>query len=174
MEDQMSFGAIRSVDMEETDTAARITAAVKSQLKNEEGYSRYIDAAKNKSYCSLKAKNFLVARIKQKRGSVIIEYKSKYDKYFEGVEIQHLNDGYSRIVMPSIDSVDSVAYSLGSVAVDMLSEGASGESFGCCGRFVACSDAGKCLHPDKLFAIACSYRRHLEAGRIFYGKNCNV
>ena len=48
------------------------------------------------------------------------------------------------------------------------------DSFGCCDLFTACSDAGRCLHVNKLYSKACSYRRNLEAGRIFYGKNKNI
>ena len=47
-------------------------------------------------------------------------------------------------------------------------------TFSCCSRFVECSDAKKCLHPNKLFAQACYYKHNLESGRIFYGKNKNV
>lgn len=47
-------------------------------------------------------------------------------------------------------------------------------TFGCCSKFTACSDAKKCLHENKLYSTACSYRRNLEAGRIFYGKNKNI
>lgn len=43
--------------------------------------------------------------------------------------------------------------------------------FGCCSLFEACSDARKCLHENKLYSTACSYRHNLEHGRIFYGKN---
>ena len=48
------------------------------------------------------------------------------------------------------------------------------DSFGCCSRYIQCSDAGKCLHPDLQYAKACLYRKNLEAGRIFYGINKNV
>lgn len=47
-------------------------------------------------------------------------------------------------------------------------------SFGCCSRYEMCSDAKKCVHENKLFACACQYKRNLESGRIFYGKNKNV
>ena len=47
-------------------------------------------------------------------------------------------------------------------------------SYGCCFRFTECSDAKKCTHPDRIFAIGCMYRKNLEAGRIFYGKNKNI
>lgn len=43
------------------------------------------------------------------------------------------------------------------------------DSFGCCSRFNECSDAKKCIHPNRLYSTACTYRRHLEAGEIFYG-----
>ena len=46
--------------------------------------------------------------------------------------------------------------------------------FGCCSRFVECSDARKCVHENKLFSMACHYRHNLDNGRIFYGKNKNV
>lgn len=47
-------------------------------------------------------------------------------------------------------------------------------SFGCCSRFVACSDALKCVHENKLYATSCLYRKNLENGNIFYGENRNI
>ena len=46
-------------------------------------------------------------------------------------------------------------------------------SFGCCSRYEQCSDAMKCLHPLKIYSRRCAYRRNLESGKIFYGKNKN-
>ena len=48
------------------------------------------------------------------------------------------------------------------------------EMFGCCNDHVRCSDARCCLHADDKFYLGCIYRKNLEAGRIFYGKNRNV
>lgn len=48
------------------------------------------------------------------------------------------------------------------------------EPFGCCNDHVKCSDAKKCLHEKELFYQGCMYRKNLEAGRIFYGKNRNI
>ena len=47
-------------------------------------------------------------------------------------------------------------------------------TFGCCSKFNACSDAMKCVHENRLYSMACSYRTNLDAGRIFYGKNRNI
>jgi hypothetical protein len=47
------------------------------------------------------------------------------------------------------------------------------EHFGCCSRYGQCSDEKKCVQPDRDLARGCSYKRNLENGRIFYGKNRN-
>ena len=43
-----------------------------------------------------------------------------------------------------------------------------------CDLYNKCSDAGKCVHPKRSFALHCGYRRILRSGRIFYGENRNV
>ena len=48
------------------------------------------------------------------------------------------------------------------------------ETFGCCNNFEKCSDARRCLIADDRFSNGCMYRKNLEAGRIFYGRNRNV
>lgn len=47
----------------------------------------------------------------------------------------------------------------------------SEDSFGCCSKYVKCSDSKKCLHADKLYSNSCQYKKNLLAGRIFYGVN---
>ena len=53
-------------------------------------------------------------------------------------------------------------------------ESARATPFGCCSLFEECSDAKRCIHPNRLYSTACAYRRNLESGRIFYGKNKNI
>lgn len=50
----------------------------------------------------------------------------------------------------------------------------SADSFACCSQFIKCSDEKKCVHENRLYSTACIYRRNLESGRIFYGKNRNI
>lgn len=47
-------------------------------------------------------------------------------------------------------------------------------TFSCCSKFHQCSDAKKCVHENKLYSTACTYRKNLDNGRIFYGKNRNI
>ena len=48
------------------------------------------------------------------------------------------------------------------------------KDFSCCSRYMECSDACICVHPDKTAAIGCYYRKVLSSGRVFYGKNRNI
>lgn len=48
------------------------------------------------------------------------------------------------------------------------------QPFGCCDKYVECSDKGECVHGNLLYSTVCAYRRNLEAGRIFYGEKANV
>lgn len=50
----------------------------------------------------------------------------------------------------------------------------SSSSFGCCSRFIECSDAKECVHENKIYSMGCKYRKNLESGKIFYGKNRNI
>jgi DNA polymerase III epsilon subunit-like protein len=43
------------------------------------------------------------------------------------------------------------------------------DPFGCCGSYAECSDAGKCIKSDIMFAGRCQYRQNLLKGRNFYG-----
>lgn len=47
------------------------------------------------------------------------------------------------------------------------------EAFGCCSRYSDCSDAKACLIPDRDYSKYCIYRKSLEQGHIFYGKNAD-
>jgi hypothetical protein len=48
------------------------------------------------------------------------------------------------------------------------------DPIGCCGKYNECSDAGICLHEDLIYSSCCMYRKNLESGKIFYGKNRNI
>lgn len=48
------------------------------------------------------------------------------------------------------------------------------DSFGCCGKYLECSDNMKCMHPDNNYSKGCYYRANLENGKIFYGANKNI
>ncbi len=48
------------------------------------------------------------------------------------------------------------------------------EFFGCCSRYVECSNNLKCVQPNKKLARGCMYQRNLKNGKVFYGVNKNT
>ncbi len=74
------------------------------------------------------------------------------------------NDKYLKIDPASPNLVSYIIEGM-KRAVQNYSPKAS--SFACCARYEECSEAGKCLHPNKLYAKACAYRKNVEEGRAF-------
>ena len=73
----------------------------------------------------------------------------------------------SKDVVPVIEEMVNAVY-------EFQRDELRGEPFGCCNDFVRCSDALKCLHVGDRDYAGCMYRKNLESGRIFYGKNKNI
>ena len=48
------------------------------------------------------------------------------------------------------------------------------KEFDCCSRYVECSNAKHCIHPDGDFSLKCGYRKILQSGKIYYGANRNI
>lgn len=81
---------------------------------------------------------------------------------------------YSRVLI-SPESNDFKEFSLYVVKSSLdIFFAKGGTAFGCCSRYEKCSDARKCLHENRLYALGCAYYHSLRAGRIFYGKNRNI
>lgn len=49
-----------------------------------------------------------------------------------------------------------------------------GSMLACCNDFERCSDEGVCLHRYEADYAGCWYRKNLDKGKIFYGKNRNI
>ena len=82
------------------------------------------------------------------------------------------DESYVRVLIDqdhTIESYSSFLVAVTEAAIDRLPK-----EWDCCSRYNECSDAKTCVHPDKVFALGCGYRKILNSGRIFYGKNRNI
>jgi len=97
----------------------------------------------------------------------VYEHKERRKKKEDGsIEVSY----YYRVTY-SITSSHILNY-IGNITQSFASSYRSKEpAFGCCHRYTECSDAKKCLHPNLMYSTACNYRKNLENGLIFYGKN---
>lgn len=126
---------------------------------------------------SLLLDGFLFAKIKLlKKSPTFTALEIKDDLIDEADEIVSRKpistlNGFSRV---NLDNPERGKALLKAVTLRFAEAYVPTDSFGCCHLYEKCSDARHCLDDDKLRAKACFYRKNLESGRIFYGKNANI
>ena len=127
----------------------------KKQIQNK---SYVIMNIQNRSSVKLLIRNKQFEEINVPSNATVKELKSdlifKYVVFEEGME--SLYDYIRSNVIYCVDNYEA------------------SNSFGCCSRFMECSDVKRCLHENKLYSKGCSYRRNLDDGKIFYGVNRNI
>ncbi len=166
--DQLSFESIETKSFHE-----KVSEAIKKETASLETLSNYIEVVELKDgSLSIKANKQSAVKITIRKNYFYIECKPEYAILFDDCEIQKANNGSNKVIFDAEEDVLSHAKQLSRIAVGVLTN-SSNNSFGCCGRYIECSDAKKCVNPDKLLALACAYRKNLEGGAIFYGKNKN-
>lgn len=70
---------------------------------------------------------------------------------------------------PRTDTVTDLVGQAARTAIERIPK-----AFSCCSHYAECSDAMRCVHPDKDFALGCFYRKQMARGKVFYGKNRNI
>ena len=93
-------------------------------------------------------------------------------KKFDEVKYKE-NDLYVKIYINDINDINKINNELKEI-YKYLYLNEPFDNFGCCSRYIECSDALKCINPDKKLARGCQYKDNLESGKIFYGKNKNI
>lgn len=81
------------------------------------------------------------------------------------------NGRYKKIPLAKIEDIQNHIEEISDALVNSINT--LPKEFDCCSRYMECSDAKKCTHPDTAFSIKCGYRKVLNSGRIFFGKNKN-
>lgn len=143
--------------------------------KNSTSYQSVAVRSKETPYRDETAEENTFARIKTTKILKYIGFSSIYSDCFKNANIEFSSipsdKGFIRI---PIDILDNPNAEFKKIINTIFFNSFCFEPFGCCEKYIECSDATKCLHPDKLYSRVCMYRKNLENGRIFYGKNKNV
>lgn len=130
---------------------------------------------KTKSYTVVKLKKMTVCRLRLhgKQSSISIPTSLK-DLIPDGVEQKEVKteEKYIRVSVDNLHPLESYTSLLEKLVRESVNR--YPKEWDCCSRYMECSDAKRCVHPDKGFALECGYRRILNSGRIFYGENRNV
>lgn len=123
-------------------------------------------------------RNSIVLNIKEKGTALeLIVGKRQFDNldFDADLDARELKSDKSNIhVYIDNEDVDLIEFIKVNTIYSVKNYKSKASTFGCCSRFNECSDAKKCVHVNRLYSMACSYRKNLDAGRIFYGKNRNI
>lgn len=79
---------------------------------------------------------------------------------------------YIRILIDETHTVDTYTDFLMQIVRETINR--YPKAWDCCSRYLECSNAKTCIHPNKTFALECGYRKILNSGRVFYGENRNI
>jgi len=151
--------------------------SLKEKLIEYENHSEENSEIKyNKGYITVWLFKSAVLKIKEMKSKTRIEIAKQYLEYFslssEEVKYTKSEPNWGKIVLNK-KVLDKVLSNINEVYEQCYLE-ENAETFGCCSRYMECSNNKKCIHPDLKFAKGCKYKKHLETGKIFYGKNRNI
>lgn len=147
--------------------------------ENKNGDCSIIVSSQQTAYRAAKS-NLLIAKSGNKIGYVYFPFK--YAQLFQAANIDYSievpKEGKkvrfitidSSLFEPNAEKSTKIQKIINQIFVDVFSFPA----FGCCSSYNECSDTLHCIHPDLAYATACQYRKNLESGKIFYGKNKNI
>lgn len=128
----------------------------------------------NEHYSSIWYASVMAFRLKLRKARYIevpMEAKSVVQELGPAETQKATADGFWRVKLgpePVREHADILAAVLRE-AIERLPK-----EWDCCSRYMECSDAKRCIHPDPSLALKCGYRKILASGRIYYGENRNV
>lgn len=127
-------------------------------LDNLEDEKPYIFKSKTNKWYSIKIGNKTLLKVDVGKSVTITDAVDDRNIRFETTEVL-------KIVQDNINIIKNT------YSVFMLES--DDDMFGCCSSYMECSDRKRCI-KDNDFSRNCYYRKNLEMGKIFYGKNRNV
>lgn len=118
-----------------------------------------------------------VAKVKEGGKIEYISFSDKYAPLFDKAGISHSEaDSSHSIRMSEMEfAIATSSPDFPLIIEHLVLQSFNFATYGCCGRYLECSNAKKCVHDDIFYATAsCQYKRHLDKGEIFYGDNKTV
>ncbi|MBQ8574790.1 MAG: hypothetical protein IJ447_01935 [Clostridia bacterium] len=145
---------------------------IKLQKNSAASYNSVIAVPQNTVYRQNNADSIVLARIKTIGKSPYISFAHINSRLFDAENISYnkvKSDDYLRIDLSLFVSLcEEKKEELSNIITTIFAKSFNFPSFGCCSRYKECSNAGKCIHPDILYATACMYKKNLDEGKVFY------
>lgn len=129
----------------------------------------------NKEYSSVRYSSILAFRLRLRKNSRYIEVPLGSQSVVQGIappdKQKKVTGNFWRVTLDN-EPIGEHADVLASVLKDAINR--LPKEWDCCSRYMECSNAKRCIHPDPELALKCGYRRILASGKIYYGENRNI
>lgn len=174
MDSQIFLPGMEPPGMEEQAFLTSITHQMTSAVETHGGPGSLLIISPTKGYSAVILGTLTVFRLCLRGKRRYISIPTKFEDLIPEnwpTKFSKSEDKYIRVTIGEnpLDLYADFLSSLAGIAVDRYPK-----DWDCCSRYTECSDAKRCVHPDKLMALTCGYRKVLNTGKIYYGKNCNV
>jgi len=123
-----------------------------------------------KNHYSLVFVDKLLFRIIRNQTKCQLQFRQEYEPFFP--QVKPSSNKWLEIELDDIDGISNLKNNIRMIFKYELNK-IHGDAFGCCSKYVECSDSKRCVHEDFLVSLCCQYRINLLEDRIFYGKNRN-
>lgn len=128
------------------------------------------------AYCTMTFYNLAYIRVKWGSKSKYIAIPGHLNYMLKLVNLQELTAGSDTWIRIPIETETEIV-SLSTLLLEIFDYCHSkieGETFGCCSKYLECSDTKSCVQEHEQWSKGCSYRNKLISGKIFYGKNSTI
>lgn len=154
----------------------RVFESFKDSLLSSGIDDKLITLSKNKLDYSIKFKGNIVFKYKPGTTEYISIKKEHNEEVFNhySSDLCKMDASFVRIPCKFINGFDGPFSELLSEVIKKMLSRFDVNGFGCCSRYIECSNQKKCIHPNKITSLGCMYKRNLDKGLIFYGSNKNI
>lgn len=174
MDNQLYFPGLEPSHEKEQTVYEKILPALREAAENAGGSGETITIKHGKYYSSIRFGTLLAFRIclrEDKYIEIPVDLKDKIPQLSVPAKQKKVAGNYWRVYWSATDIINN-ATALAEIMKATVDR--TPKEWDCCSRYMECSNAKTCVHPDKKAALSCGYRRILNAGKVFYGKNRNV
>ncbi len=108
------------------------------------------------------------------KSGAYIEFPERFEKFISSeISVQRRNNGVLRVSLSDNPAFESEYSKIIDSIYEYCRENRAYE-FDCCSRYQECSDARKCVNPNRELMLKCRYCAKLEKNIVFYGENRNI
>ncbi len=134
----------------------------------------HLNPLSDRSSISLISGSNLICWVRFRKKTHYLVIQDQFSSLLPATAVVTTNKSLAGLVRVELETAQEICLYRDAIRASLKDCIAKYHTWDCCGYYVKCSDARKCVHPNPYESIGCRYKQNLLAGKIFYGKNKNI